>query len=395
MRFLAKCSVAIRKPAVRMIPKPTPVTLIGPGRRREIPLLLRSAGAERPFFLVSRTLRGKGILDGLFRAAEADGARPVIRDGVSRDPTFREAEMFRAAAAGCDAVVGIGGGSTLDTAKLVAAGLADPGRPLERLTGALRVRRRPRFLILAPTTAGTGSETTLAAVISDSRTHRKKQILDPNLVPFAAVLDPELTTSLPGPLTAATAMDALTHALEAYVSVYATEESDRCAEIAVRLLTRFLPAALEDPENPEARERLLLGSFMAGKAFTRVYVGYVHAFAHAVGGLYGVPHGMANAVLLPLVMKRYLPAAEARLARLGRLLSLGGSSDRETAERFVGFLSDFRTASGLPDRLDAFPPEGIPEVIREAFRECHGIYPVPRYFGKRESAELLKEAAAR
>lgn len=393
MHFLARASVLLRKPVVRLVQKPTPLTLIGAGKRREIPALLKTAGKTKTLFLVSRTLHRSGMLEELFEEVRAAGGETVVYDGVTPDPTFREVGEAAKLTAGCDSVVAIGGGSVLDTAKLVAAAGADPGRPLERFAGILRVKKQPLFLIMAPTTAGTGSETTLASVISESDTHRKKQLLDPKLVPFAAVLDPELTVSLPQHITVQTTMDALTHALEAYTSTYRTAETDRMAEMAVVLIYENLPLVREEPQDLHAREQLLLASFLAGMAFTRVYVGYVHAFAHAIGGMFGVSHGLANAVLLPYVMEYYRPVCGERFARLGTVLHLPGEGRDEKADAFLESLQKLGQESGIPRCLEAFPQEAVSEVCRAGFRECHGTYPVPRYLNKKEAEALLRGVA--
>ena len=250
-------------------------------------------------------------------------------------------------------------------------------------------------LIAVPTTAGTGSETTIAAVISGTATHRKRQILDPKLVPFAAILDPELTVGLPQGNTIHTAMDALTHALEAYVSTYATPETDRYAEMAAKMIYEALPVVREEPKNVEMREQLLVASFLAGMAFTRTYVGYVHAFAHSIGGRYGVAHGLANAVLLPHIMEYYLPVSTPRLARMAQICGISGDSDESTRARaFVESIAAMNQTGGVPERLAEFPRAEIDAVIKEAFQECHGTYPVPRYYTRPAARALLEQVCA-
>lgn len=268
-------------------------------------------------------------------------------------------------------------------------------KPAEKLVGTLKVKKQPMPLIAVPTTAGTGSETTIAAVISGTATHRKRQILDPKLVPFAAILDPELTVGLPQGNTIHTAMDALTHALEAYVSTYATPETDRYAEMAAKMIYEALPVVREEPKNVEMREQLMVASFLAGMAFTRTYVGYVHAFAHSIGGRYGVAHGLANAVLLPHIMEYYLPVSTPRLARMAQICGISGDSDESTRARaFVESIAAMNQTSGVPERLAEFPRAEIDAVIKEAFQECHGTYPVPRYYTRPAARALLEQVCA-
>lgn len=216
-------------------------------------------------------------------------------------------------------------------------------------------------------------------------------------MPMFAILDPELTVGLPKTTTAYTALDALTHALEAYVAGYADEETDRQARIAVRLIFQYLPKVWENPANLEGREALLTASFFAGMAFTRTYVGYVHAFAHTIGGKFGVPHGLANAVLLPHVMRYYLPVCGKRFAQLAKMLNLGtpGDSDQVRATRFVKLLYQLNRQMEIPKRFEKFPASAIEEVIDMAFQECHGVYPVPRYFTREHARKLMEAVCAK
>lgn len=393
---MSKLSVAVRKPVIKIVSKPTPVTYIGPGRAKETGRLLGMLGAKKTLVITDSFLHQSGLLDGVEESIRSAGVDHVVYDGVRPDPTFAIVAEAKKACSGCDAVVAVGGGSVMDTAKAVAAAVANH-TSAETLAGMLKVRRRPLPLIAVPTTAGTGSETTVAAIISDSATHSKKQLLDPKLVPMFAILDPELTVGLPRHTTAHTALDALTHALEAYVAGYADEETDRQARIAVRLIFQYLPKVQEDPADLEGREALLTASFFAGMAFTRTYVGYVHAFAHTIGGKFGVPHGLANAVLLPHIMRYYLPVCSKQFAELGRMLKLGmpGDSDQIKATRFVKLLYKLNRQMGIPTRFEKFPASAIEEVIDMAFQECHGTYPVPRYFTRTHARKLMEAVCAK
>lgn len=392
---MSKLSVAVRKPVIKIVTKPTPVTYIGPGKIKETGRLLRMLGAQKALVITDAFLHQSGLLDGAEESIRDAGVEHTVFDGVLPDPTFAIVAQAKKACTGCDAVVAVGGGSVMDTAKAVAAAVANHTSG-EALAGMFKVHRRPLPLIAVPTTAGTGSETTVAAIISDSATHSKKQLLDPKLVPMFAILDPELTVGLPKHTTAYTALDALTHALEAYVAGYADEETDRQARMAVRLIFQYLPRVQENPADLEAREGLLTASFFAGMAFTRTYVGYVHAFAHTIGGKFGVPHGLANAVLLPHVMRYYLPVSYHRFAELGRMLKLGmpGDTDQIKANRFVKLLYKLNRQMEVPTRFEHFPASAIEEVIDMAFQECHGTYPVPRYFTRAHARKLMEAVCA-
>ena len=395
MRILSKLSIAVRKPVIKIVTKPTPVTFIGPGKAKQAGRLLNMLGARRTLVVTDGFLHQSGLLDGLLESIRQAGVEVQVFDGVEPDPTFAIVAQAQLACQGCDSVVAVGGGSVLDTAKAVAAAVANR-TTAEKLAGMLKVRRRPLPLIAVPTTAGTGSETTVAAIISDSATHSKKQLLDPKLVPMLAILDPELTVGLPAHTTAFTALDALTHALEAYVAGYADEETDRQARISTRLVLQNLPRAEEEPGDLLARENLLLGSFFGGMAFTRTYVGYVHAFAHTIGGKFGVPHGLANAILLPHIMRYYLPVCRRRFAELADLaeLSQPGDDVQAKAERFVEYLFALNERFHIPARFEKFPPSAIESVITQAFRECHGVYPVPRYYSRAGARSLMRTVCA-
>ena len=394
MSIISKMVIAVRKPVIMVVAKPTPVTFIGAGKVKEVAGLLVNASRKKVLVITDSFLHGAGLLDTMLAGIKEAGLETVIYDGVKPDPTFGIVAEAQGFAAGCDCVVAVGGGSVIDTAKSVAASVAND-KPADRLAGLLKVKKHPLMLIAVPTTAGTGSETTVAAVISDTITHAKKQILDPKIVPIAAVLDPELTVGLPPHTTAFTAMDALTHSLEAYVATYATGETDLYAEMSVKMIYENLPIVHKEPTNLAAREALLVASFLGGMAFTRTYVGYVHAFAHTIGGKFGVPHGLGNAVLLPHIMEYYLPVSQQRFAHLAELTGIShAESEEQRARDFVQSIFDLNDACGVPRRLEKFPVEAIDSVIEVAFKECHGVYPVPRYYNKAEARALLQKVCS-
>ena len=342
------------------------------------------------------SIKKNGIYDKVVDILKRNGKEIFEDGGVMPNPTAEKLRdgVEKARAAKADLLLAVGGGSVLDAAKTAAAAIANH-TPAEKLVGTLKVKKQPMPLIAVPTTAGTGSETTIAAVISGTATPRQRQILDPKLVPFAAILDPELTVGLPQGNTIHTAMDALTHAMEAYVSTYATPETDRYAEMAAKMIYEALPVVREEPKNVEMREQLLVASFLAGMAFTRTYVGYVHAFAHSIGGRYGVAHGLANAVLLPHIMEYYLPVSTPRLARMAQICGISSDPDESTRARaFVESIAAMNQTGGVPERLAEFPRAEIDAVIKEAFQECHGTYPVPRYYTRPAARALLEQVCA-
>ena len=246
------------------------------------------------------------------------------------------------------------------------------------------------WFVSVPTTAGAGSETTVAAVITDSATHRKAAINDPLLIPKYAVLDPELTVGLPPYTTATTGMDALAHAVEAYTNkTYNTKLENRLAREAVKLIHDNMLIAFEAGSNLEARQNMQRGAFCAGRAFTRGCVGYVHAIGHTLGGLYGVAHGLAMAVLLPHVMREYGAAVHKRLAELADVCGISGSNEAEKANAFIRWIEDTNAKMGLPDKFDVIQDKDIDRMITWARKEAHPLYPVPVVWRRKDFKRLI------
>ena len=322
-------------------------------------------------------MREIGIVEQVTAAVTDAGIDTAVYDGVTPDPTFTQVEEGLAAYRNqrCDGVLAIGGGSPIDAAKVIAAAATNGHNP-RKLAGKFRVRKPPAPLFAVPTTAGTGSEVTVAAVISDEDTHLKKFVLDPKILPSMAALDPTLMTGLPAPITAATGMDALTHAIESYISKAANPQTKGYATTSVRLVFEHLRTAVSDPENIDARTGMALASYYGGLAFTRTSVGYVHAIAHNLGAKYGTPHGLANALALPHVLEFSEAAARERLAELGALIDVDGST------AFIAAVRELAADIGIPTTLDTLRPEDIDDLADLALAEAFLDYPVPRYMSK-------------
>lgn len=267
----------------------------------------------------------------------------------------------------------------MDCAKAVGARVAKPHQPLSRMKGILKVHKKLPLLIAIPTTAGTGSETTLAAVITDAQTRHKYAINDFPLIPRYAVLDPKVTVSLPPHITATTGMDALTHAVEAYIGNSTTPGTRKDALMAVELIFENLDQAFEDGTNIEARRNMLKASYFAGCAFTKSYVGYVHAVAHSLGGEYNVPHGLANAVILPFVLEAYGEKIHKKLHRLAVAAKLADKDTPadEAAELFIDAIKDMKERFGIGNRIPEIREEDIPKLAHYADKEANPLYPVP------------------
>lgn len=286
----------------------------------------------------------------------------------------------------CDALIAIGGGSAMDCAKGIGARVAYPNKPLNKMGGVMRVLRRLPTLIAIPTTAGTGSETTLAAVITDGETHHKYAIMSFPLIPHYAVLDAKMTYSLPPHLTSTTGMDALTHAVEAYIGRSTTKKTRGLALEATKLIFENVEKAYTDGRNHEARENMLHAAYKAGIAFSMSYVGYVHAVAHSIGGKYGVPHGLANAVIMPYVLEGYDKSAYKKLHSLGIAAGVcsEGDSHEDGAKKFIAAIKELNAKMNIPTTISGINKEDIPELARHAEKEANPLYPVPKLMTAKE-----------
>lgn len=294
---------------------------------------------------------------------------------------------------GCDSFIAIGGGSSMDTAKAAAAIIARPGKTVNQLGGLLRVHKKIPPFIAVPTTAGTGSETTIAALITDPATHHKYAVMDLCLIPTYAILDAELTVGLPPHITSTTGMDALTHAVEAYLCwTYNTKESLRFAEEATKLIFENLERAYNDGSDITARQNMMIASFKAGFAFTRAGVGNVHAIAHTLGGLYNTAHGLANAVILPVVLEDYGSAVYPKLARLAEITGImTNGTEEQKAKAFIQEIYDMNRRMSIPDGFDFIKEEDIPKMTKWAYSEANPIYPVPVLYNEERYARVINK----
>lgn len=386
-----QCCFAV---GARLLPWRRPRVYAGPGSLLRAADILRENGLRRPFVVASRRQCADEHFRALQEALDEQDILLSVFSSVEPNPSVETVEKIAAQYRfdRCDCFLVIGGGSPMDAAKAAAARLARPERSLSRLAGLLKVRRRVPPLIAVPTTAGTGSETTIAAVITGSD-HHKYAVSDLCLIPRYAILDPTLSAGLPPHITAETGMDALTHAVEAYLSrFYNTGMTRALAESAVVTIFAHLERAYRDGASLEDRAAMLQASFDAGAAFTRASVGNVHAIAHTLGGLYGTPHGLANAVLLPLVLEDYGAAAYSRLARLAGLVGLPGETKEARAKAFIAEIRAMNARMGIPDHFDTIREEDIPLMSKWASQEANPVYPVPVIYDEARFARVIERA---
>ncbi len=386
-----QCCFAV---GARLLPWRRPRVYAGPGSLLRAADILRENGLRRPFVVASRRQCADEHFRALQEALDEQDILLSVFSSVEPNPSVETVEKIAAQYKfdRCDCFLVIGGGSPMDAAKAAAARLARPERSLSRLAGLLKVRRRVPPLIAVPTTAGTGSETTIAAVITGSD-HHKYAVSDLCLIPRYAILDPTLSVGLPPHITAETGMDALTHAVEAYLSrFYNTGMTRALAESAVVTIFAHLERAYRDGASLEDRAAMLQASFDAGAAFTRASVGNVHAIAHTLGGLYGTPHGLANAVLLPLVLEDYGAAAYPRLARLAWLVGLPGETKEARAKAFIAEIRAMNARMGIPGHFDTIREEDIPLMSKWASQEANPVYPVPVIYDEARFARVIERA---
>lgn len=392
----SRLMVQISKLVVGLQPLPHPLTYVGPGSALQLCEAMGQFGCRRVLIVTDKILVELGLIDGIKESLNAAGAEVFIFDGVQPDPAFEQVEAGLAMyqSENCDSVLAVGGGSSLDAGKAIAVQGVAP-QDFKSMAGFFKVKSEGAPFYAIPTTAGTGSEATMASVISDHETKTKVIIADGKLMPKAAALDAELMKGMPPAITAATGMDALTHAIESALSVMGTDETRRLAYAAIKLIFDNLPKAYDEGTDIKAREAMAIASFWAGAAFTRSNVGYVHAIAHQFGGLYHTPHGLANAMILPHVLAFYQENAQDKMADLARQVGVAepGSSDVEAAASLVIKVRQLNKHIGVPQQLDAFKSSDVSEVRQRALTEAHGLfgYPVPTYMSADQCDSLLKK----
>lgn len=374
---------------------------------------------ERLLVVMGPNMMKRGLPVPMLEKLRANGIECEVFDRLTSDPTDAQVEegvrLYNEKNA--QGIILFGGGSPMDCGKAIAARIARPDRTIAELQGVLKVRSRRKVPVMwaIPTTSGTGSEATMAAVITDHETHRKKSINDMAIIPHVCVLDAGLTAGLPPDITAYTGMDALCHAVEAYTNnAYNTALEKKMAKDAVKLIYENLEGAYENGSDMEKRRNMQRAAFYAGRAFTRGCVGYVHAIGHAVGGLYGVPHGKAMAILLPHVLKAFGSSAEAKLAELADHCGLsaeygvdhddrtggcacpaygamkGKTTNNGKARLFIEWIENTKRSMDIPDRFDCIKEEDVETIAKWADAEANPLYPVPKIFDRKQLEDLVR-----
>ena len=376
----------------------SPELLEGAGSILKLPEFIKNKGVKKVLVVTDKGLMNLHLLDPMFKKLEEVGVEYAIYDGVQPNPTIQNIEDCKDVYIknNCEGVIAFGGGSAMDCAKVAAARVVKPNQTVRQMRGQLKVLKKLPPFFAVPTTAGTGSETTVAAVVSDPETHEKNAVNDTCLRPKYAVLDPELTVGLPPHITSTTGMDAMTHAVEAYIGRSNTKETIKEAELATKLIHDNLEKAYNNGKDLEARGNMLKGSFYAGRAFTHAYVGYVHAIAHNLGGMYGTPHGLANAVILPYVLDYYAESAYPQLAKLADIIGIT-TPNMSTAEKGKKFIDEIRRMNrdmNIPEKFDMIKEEDIPLLVKRALKEGNPLYPVPKIMDEKDCEAVIRQLMA-
>jgi alcohol dehydrogenase len=379
----------------RLLPWRKAILLEGSGSIHKIPDLLTNLHVIKPIVVTDPGLMKAGVAPRVLDVLDKAGVPYALFDKVEANPSVNTVNTIHNLynEEKCDGFIAIGGGSAMDAAKGAGARVVNPGKRVNQLGGLLKVHKKLPPFIAVPTTAGTGSETTIAALITDTDTHHKYAIMDLHLIPHYAVLDADLTVGLPPFITATTGMDALTHAVEAYLCwTYNTRESIRFAEDAVKGIFKYLERAYTNGQDVEAREAMQLASYQAGFAFTRAGVGNVHAIAHTLGGLYNTAHGLANAVILPIVLEDYGEKVYPKLARLAELSGVAQTgSEADKAKAFIREIKDMNTRMNIPAGFDFIKDEDIGQMIKWAAAEANPVYPVPVLFNSERFRTVIQK----
>ena len=385
----------VMKVVLPMMPYREPVTLES---MDEVAKTLVEKNLDNVMIVTDANIVKLDLLKNLIQCLDENNIKYEIFDEVMPNPTTVAVEQVveKYKATNCQAIIAVGGGSVIDCAKGLGARIVNPNKPLRKMKGLLKVKGPIPPFFAVPTTAGTGSETTVSAVITDAETHHKYVINDFDLIPHYAVLDANLTVGLPQSITATTGLDALTHAVEAYIGRATTEQTRKNAIEAIRLILDNLPKAYEDGSNLRARKQMLKASYMAGLAFTRSYVGYVHAIAHTLGGKYGTAHGLANAVILPYVLSEYGSSIASKLKTIAVYCEIARpyDSDEIAASKFVNKIIELNEMFGIPKTFDFIDEDDIEDMAKLASKEANPLYPVPVLMSAKELEKLYYKIKA-
>ena len=392
---VAKTRAKALKVFSHLIPLPRPLLFVGEDACNELCDMVINEGGTNVFIVTDAVLNKLGIPAKVTDYLDQHNIRYQVYDGITPDPTFAVVEegLSQTVNAKCDAIIAIGGGSVIDAAKMIAMSQGNNCKP-QKLIGILKARKKGVPLYCIPTTAGTGSEATLGAVVSDNDTHQKALSIDPKMIPLAAAIDPVIMKGMPKHITADTGIDVLTHALEAWMSANASVETDYYAASATKAVMQYLPIAYENGEDLQAREEMGIAAHYGGIAFNKAGLGYVHAIAHQLGAYYGIPHGRANAIVLPYVLDVNRQASKKRLAKLAKQTGMirqgnAGNSDAEIADHLIAQVRDLIASLHIDPAVRGMQSSDFDDIAKAAAKEVSDTYAVPTYLSPAEIKDIL------
>ncbi len=389
--FKAYCRLyqLLLKLSIPYLPYRTPKIL---NSYNDISLIIKKNKLNNIFIVTGPNIYKKGLLNELENNLKQNNINYYIFNKTKSNPTINNVLEAKKEYIEnkCSAIIAFGGGSPMDLAKILGASIVT-NKPINKMKGLLKIRKKLPLLIAIPTTAGSGSETTLAAVITDDN-HIKYPINDFCLIPKYVLLDYKLTLSLPKNITCTTGMDALTHAIEAYIGQSLTNETKMYSLKAIELILNNLFKAYQYNDE-EAKNNMLIASFYAGCAFTKSYVGYVHALAHAIGGKYNLPHGLLNAIILPKVLIKYDKSIYKKIAFIAKANNIATENDNNESSfnKFINYILELNNKMNIPTKINELNENDIHYLATLAFNEANPLYPVPKLFSIKDLEDILKD----
>jgi alcohol dehydrogenase len=391
-----KSIILVLKLANKFIAQTQPIIFSGPNSSLELSKLIIQQKNHHVLIVTDKIINQLGIMNPVIELLESEGVKVSIFDQVMPDPSDEivNAGIHLAEQQGCDLVLAVGGGSSIDAAKMIAV-LANTKQTLKQVSGLLKIKRKGLPLFVLPTTSGTGSEVTMAAVITNAKKQTKSLIISPKMTASATALDAHITQGMPPKVTADTGFDALTHAIEAYLSTYADQQTDQLAVNAIKLIFDNIYTSYKDGTDTDARQAMAIASCYAGMAFNQTNVGYVHAIAHQIGAKYHTPHGMTNAIVLPRVLEFYANTCDKRLAQLANVIGVASDdlTTQQQALQFITAVIELQQKLDIPKKLDCIAQEDIRSLAKAALKEAHYFYPVPKYMRLSQCQAIISQLA--
>lgn len=390
---VAKTRAKVLKAFSHVVPVRRPMLFVGESACDELCDMLINEGSTNVFIVTDSVLNKLGVPTKVTDYLDKKNIQYKVYEDVTPDPTFQVVEegLRQSLAAKCDAIIAIGGGSVIDAAKMIAMSQGNNCQP-QKLIGILKARKPSLPLYCIPTTAGTGSEATLGAVVSDNETHQKALSIDPRMVPLAAAIDPTIMKGMPAHITADTGIDVLTHALEAWMSVNASVETDYYAASAVKSVMHYLPIVYKNGADLKAREAMGIAAHYGGIAFNKAGLGYVHAIAHQLGAYYRIPHGRANAIVLPYVLDVNHRASQKRLAELAKktgIIENAAGSDSDIADQLIAQVRALIKTLNIDPTVPDMQTSDFDKIAKAAAKEVSDTYAVPTYMSSSEIKDIL------